>query len=279
MVILTNENKLLQEIEELSKSGKIRDSAALTSLEQKSGSKLTAQSAETKIKKFIPTTRQRLNAVKFYLNAMKNMNYILYLESQSSFFEKQGSLIDFSDSSLHVQVNLLNPDPFPLIIFLVLQGFFSNLVSLEDCIAKIINITYDLIPSDEKPSDVGKALSSKMPNGELINHLYIFHAIGQDGKPEKTGSLFNIAREIRNQLVHGDIKEVVIFPELSLLGFSQDLDLYFNNLFFPKNTPPKHNDTEMIAFCRNVYDETINFLDECYRLIHDDLLQKGILPI
>ncbi len=277
MVKLTNENSLLQEIKDFSDNGKFRDSTALTS--QTNGSKLTAQSAETKIKKFIPTTRQRLSTAKFYLDAMKNMNYVPYLGSQSYFSEEQGSLIDFSDSNLHVQINLLNPEPFPLIVFLVLQGFFSNLVSIEDCIGKIINIAYDLIPSDEKPSDIVKALDSKIPNGNLINHLYNFRAIGQDRKPDKKGSPFNITREIRNELVHGDIKEVVIFPELTLLGFSSDTNLYFNDLFFPENTPPKHNDTEMIAFCQNAYDETVNFVDECYKFIHADLQHNGVLPI
>lgn len=98
------------------------------------------------------------------------------------------------------------------------------------------------------------------------------------GKLDKTGSPFNIAREIRNQLVHDDIAEVVFFPTLSLLGFP-NTDLYFNNLFFPPNTPPKHSDTEIIAFCKDVYQKTVDFVDECYRLIHDDLQNSGSLPV
>jgi hypothetical protein len=276
MVSLTYENSLLQEINNLSASGKIQDSVALTT--QGTGSGLTAQEAEIKIQKLIPATRQRLSAAKFYLDAIENMNYTLYLGSQSSFSEEQKSLIDFSDSSLHVQISLLNPEPFPLIVFLVLQGFFSNLVSLEDCIAKMINIAYDLIRSDDRPSDIGRALNSKRPDGNLISYLRTFHAISQDGKLDETGSPFNIAKKIRNELVHDDIDGVVIsLSSISLSGSPAVPKLHFHNSFFPANTAPAN--TEMIAFCQNVYNETIHYVDECYRLIHTDLQQNGTLPV
>ena len=277
MVKLTNEDSLLQEINNLSMSGKIRDSVALTT--QTNGSKLTAQDAETKIRKLLPTTGQRINAAKFYLNAVENMNYVLYLGNQSSVSEEQRSLIDFSDSNLHVQVNLLNPEPFPLIVFLILQGFFSNLVSLEDCIAKIINIAYDLLQGDRQSYKIRQELENKKPNGNLTSHLLAFHVVDQNGDLDKTGSPFNIAREIRNQLVHDEIAEIVLFPSLSLLGFSSDLDLYFNSSFFPAGTIPKHRDTEMVAFCKDVYLKTFDFVDKCYRLICDDLQHSGVLPV
>ena len=98
-----------------------------------------------------------------------------------------------------------------------------------DCVSKVINIAYDLTSYD-RPSFVRQALENKMPNGNLTRHLRAFHAIGQDGKLDKTGSIFNIAREIRNQLTHGDITEIVLFPRLSLSGVSSDLDLYFQQL-------------------------------------------------
>ncbi len=265
MVELTNENSLLQKIEELATNGKIQSTVGLT-----------AQDAKTKIQKLIPTIRQRINAVRFYLNLMRNMNYAPYLGGQPSLSEKP--LIDFSDSDLQVQINLLNSNPFPLVVFVVLNGFCSNLVSLEDCVAKVINIIYDLLQNDRFGYKIRQELDNKRPNGTLTAHLHTFYAIGKDGKPDKIGSAFNIAKEIRNQLVHDDIAEVVFFPTLSLLGLP-DLDLYFNNLFFPENTPPKHNDTEMIAFCQNAYDETVNFVDECYKLIHADLQRCGVLPI
>ena len=278
MVELTNEDSFLQEINDLSASRKIRDSVALTT--KTNGSMLTAQEAETRIRKLLPTIRQRLNAAKFYLNAIENMNYAPYLESQSSLPEVQKPLIDFSDNDLEVQINLLNSEPFPLIVFLVLQGFFSNLVSLEDCVAKIIKVVYDLTSdSEERASSIGKALNNKLPTALLTSHLRVFHAIDQDGKLDETGSLFNIASEIRHQLIHGDIEEIVFFPSWSLLGFPSDIDLYFNNLFFPVDTVPKHPDTEMIAFCKEAYESTINFVDECYRLIHADLQHSGMLPV
>lgn len=276
MVNLTHEASLRQEINNLSAGGKIRDSIALTT--QANGSKLTAQDAETQIQKLLPTTRQRFSAAKFYLDAIENMNYAPYLGSQSSFSEEQRSLIDFSDSNLHVEINLLNPDPFPLIVFLILQGFFSNLVSLEDCIAKIINIAYDLIPSDERPSDVGRALDSKIPKGNLIHHIRTFHAINQDGRLDETGSQFNIAKKIRNELVHDDIDGVIIsLSSISLSGSPASPKLHFHNSFFATNTTPAN--TEMITFCQNVYNETVNFVDECYRLIRDDLQHSGALPV
>jgi len=188
-----------------------------------------------------------------------------------------GVYIDFSESALHVQIDLLNRDTFPLIVFIVLNGFFSNLVSLEDCVAKIINIVYDLLQDDRSDSKIRQELENKAPNCPLIAHLRIFYAIGQNGKSTKTGSPFNIARAIRNQLVHDDIAEVVFFPTLSLLGLP-NLDFYFNNLFFPANTPAKHNDTEMIAFCKDVYQRTVDFVDECYSL-RDDLQHSGALPV
>ena len=274
---LTHENNLLQEINNLSASGKIQDSVALTA--QGVGSGLPAQNAEIKIQKLIPTTRQRLSAAKFYLNAIEKMNYGPYLGRQSSFSEEQRSLIDFSDSNLHVEINLLNPDTFPLIVFLILQGFFSNLVSLKDCIAKIINIAYDLLQDDRQSYKIRQELENKKPNGNLTSHLFAFHVVDQNGNLDKTGSAFNIAREIRNQLVHDEIAEIVLFPSWSLLGFSSDLDLYFNSSFFPAGSIPKHRDTEMIAFCKDVYQKTVDFVDKCYRLIRDDLQHSGVLPV
>ena len=268
MVNLTHEARLLQIINNLSAGGKIRDSTALTT--QTKGSKLTAQGAEAKILKLLPTTRQRINAAKFYLDAIENMNYALYLGSQPSWSEDQKPLIDFSDSSLQVRINVLNSDAFPLVVFVVLNGFFSNLVSLEDCVAKIINIVYDLLQQDRSSYKIRQELENKISKGLLTAHLRTF---------QTTGSAFTIARKIRNQLVHDDIAEVVFFPTLTLSGFSPDRSLYFNNSFFPRDFPPKHDGTEVVAFCKDVYEKTVDFVDECYRLICDDLQRNGVLPV
>ncbi len=273
---LTHENSLLQEINNLFDSRKIQDSVALTT--QAVGSGLTAQEVVIEIRKLISTIRQRLSAAKFYLAAMENMNYASHLGGQLSMFEDQKPFIDFSDSDLQVQINVSNSDTFPLVVFIVLNGFFSNLVSLEDCVAKIIGVFYDL-PLDDRPGYIRKALNNKMPNGKLTLNLRAFHAIDQNGKPDPTGSPFNIASEIRHQLIHGDIAEIVFFPSWSLLGFPSDIDLYFNNSFFPDGTVSKHADTEMIAFCQETYEGTVNFVDECYELIHDDLQHSGVLPV
>ncbi len=278
MVNLTRENSLLQEINNLSASGKIGDSVALTaSTGQSSGSKLTAQAAESEIQKLIPTIRQRLSAAKFYLDAIENMNYAPYLERRSSLSEDQKPLIDFSDIDLYVQINLLNPDAFPLVVFILLNGFFSNLVSLEDCLAKTISVLYDL-PLDDKPGYIRKALNNKMPNGKLTLNLRAFHAIDQNGKLDPTGSPFNIASEIRHQLIHDDIDNVIISSSpIALSGSPAVSKLHFHNSFFPPNTDPAS--TEMTAFCQNVYDEAVSFVDDCYRLICADLQGGGALPI
>ena len=80
----------------------------------------------------------------------------------------------------------------------------------------MISVFYDL-PLDDRPGYVRKALNNKMPNGKLTLNLRAFHAIDQSGKPDPTGSPFNIASEIRHQLIHDEIEEIVFFPSLSLL--------------------------------------------------------------
>ena len=235
MVNLTNEASLLQKIKELAAKRKIHSSVGLTE-----------QNTETKIQKLLPTTRQRIKAAKFYLDAMENMDYARYLGGQSSLSEDQEPFIDFSDSDLQVQINLLNSDTFPLVVFVVLNGFFSNLVSLEDCIAKIINIVYDLTPYNKRYSGIHirQRLKDKIPNGNLIRRLRLFHAVRRKNKKDiedKKGSNFNIAKEIRNQLTHDDITDIVDFPPaINLSGsvVSSDLKLHFHRSFFPANALP-----------------------------------------
>ena len=184
MVNLTNENSLLQEINNLFESRKIHDSVALTT--QAVGSGLTAEEAVIKIRKLIPTIRQRLSAAKFYLAAMENMNYAPDLERQSSLSEEQKPLIDFSDIDLYVQIDLLDLDAFPLVVFILLNGFFSNLVGSEDCVAKIINIVYDLMSYDSPYSSfhVRQGLEKKTRREHLTLHLRRLHAVSRKNKKD-----------------------------------------------------------------------------------------------
>ena len=283
MVNLAHEKKLLQKINSLSASGKIRDSVALTT--QSNGSGLRAQDAETKIQKLIPTTGQRLNAARFYLDLMENMKYVPYLRGVPSPAPEQEPLIDFSDSDFRVQMHLLKRETFPLVLFIVLNSFFSNLVSLEDCVAKIINIVYDLIPYNKRYSGIHirQKLKGKIPRGDLTRHLRVFHAghrkNGNDVE-DKKGSTFNIAKEIRNQLTHDDITDIVDFPpaiNLSGSAVRSDLKLRFRHSFFPANIPDEA--TETFVFCRSVFKETVDFVDECYRLIERKLQHSGDLPV
>ena len=282
MVNLTHEASLLQEIEDLATNRKIQDSV-----------ELTAQDAKSEIEKLVQIIRQRFNAAQFHFNAIQNMDSDFYLRIQNlsptelklEWSSASKSFVNFTDNDFHVQINLLdNDDPtvlfenLALIVLIVLNGFFSNLVSLEDYVAETIKIVYDLKPSDERPSYIRQALDNKWPNGNLIPHLRAFHAVDQNGKPDETGSIFNIAKGIRNKLMHDDIDDVVVsFSAISLSGSVSAPKLHFHNSFFAPNTIPPH--TEMIAFCQNAYNETVNFVDECYRLIHADLQQSGVLPI
>ena len=289
MVNLIHEQSLLQKINELAAKRQIQNSVKLTT--QGDGSGLTGEEAESKIKKLFPTTRQRINAAKIYLDLIEHMDSDFYLKIQdplpieAEMVSPLNPFIDFSgDDSLHVQIRLLGAnntilrERSALVVFIILNGFFSNLVSLEDCIAKIINIVYDLIRADERPSDIRKALDNKLPAALLTSHLRTFHAIGQDGKTDETGSLFNIAKAIRNQLIHDDMDGVMIsFSAISLSGSASAPKLHFRNSFFPPNTDPAN--TEMITFCKDVYQKTVDFVDECYRLIHADLQRSGVLPV
>ena len=279
MVNLEHETSLLQKLETLLQREEIQNSVGLT-----------AQEPKNKIQKLLPTTRQRINAARFYLDLMEHMDSDFYLTIQDSRpIESQTvsqlkPFIDFSDDdSVHVQIKLLENnntilrERSALVVFIVLNGFFSNLVSLEDCVAEIIKIVYGLV-SAGRPSDIRKVLDNKLPTALLTSHLRTFHAIGQDGKRDETGSPFNIAKEIRNKLVHDDIDGVMIsLSSISLSGSPAVPKLHFHNSFFPANTAPAN--TEMITFCKDVYQKTVDFVDECYRLIRADLQHSGVLPV
>ncbi|MYK22153.1 hypothetical protein F4054_07820 [Candidatus Poribacteria bacterium] len=280
MVNLRHEASLLQKIEDFAANRKIENSVGLKK-----------RTVESKIQKLIPTTKQRMNAAKFYLDLIERTDSDFYLKIQappSTELETVSPLkpfIDFSDDgSVQVEIKLLENnnsilrEKSALIVFILLNGFFSNLVSSEDCVARIINIIYDLLQDDRFSYKIRQELENKTPNGVLTAHLRTFHVIGQDGKPDKTGSIFNIAREIRNKLVHDDIDDVMVSSSpISLSGAPSVPKLHFHNSFFALNTDSA--DTEMVAFCQNAYDETLNFVDECYRLIWADLQNSGSLPV
>ncbi len=144
MVKLTNENSLLQKIEDLAANRKIEDSAGLT-----------AQEAKSSIEKLVQIIRQRFNAAQFYFNAIQNIDSDFYLRIQNlsptelrlEWSAASKSFVNFTDNDFHVQINPLdNDDPtmlfenLALIVLIVLNGFFSNLVSLEDYVAKTIKV-------------------------------------------------------------------------------------------------------------------------------------------
>ena len=300
MVNLTHEGNLLQKIDVFYARGKIQSTVGLT-----------AENARSKIKQLIPTTRQHLNAAKFYLDSMGNIDYAAYLRGEPFPPVDQRPQIDFFNNDLQGQINLLTPDALPsivflilrneeppdvqilklnpntlrLIVFLVVSGFLSHLVSSEDCLAKIINIVYDLIPYNKRylGSDIRKELKNKIPNGKLVRHLRSFHAVTRTGGQDienKKGTPFNIAKQIRNQLTHDDITDIIEFPPtMTLSGFvdDSDLKLHFQKLFFPIKTV--HDNTEITTFCRHVFKETVGFIDQCYRLILGKLRNRGCLPI
>ncbi len=269
MVRLTNEDNLLQKIGDLAANGKIGNSVGLT-----------AQAAETKIQKLIPTTHQRLNAARFYFDLMESIDHTPYIVSKFSLSTEQKPLIDFSDSDLHVQINLLNPDTFPLVVFIVLHGFFSNIVGSHDCVAKIINIVYDLLKNDRDGSQIRRELNNKIPYGLLTQHLRNFHLVSRRRNPDQVGFFFNIAKQIRNQLTHDHINDLVDFPTIFDLSGSLEIStfkLHFNPTFFPAGI--HRENTELTTFGNSVFKETVDFVDECYRLIEQKLQHRGVLPV
>ena len=277
MVKLQHERDLLQKIAELDGQQKILSSVGLSPPESRSD-----------VEKLIRTTGQRLNATEFYLEAIRNPDYANYLGSlfSSSEATEPKLLIEFSDSDLRVQIDLLNRDTFPLMVFILLNGFFSNLVSCEDCLAKIINIVYDLIPSTsaKRPpssSEIRQKLESKISTGKLTHHLRAFHVRSRRSSTVRKGDFFHVAKKIRNQLTHDDITDVVDFPTpppVTLAGFGAELELSlrFNAKFFLDPNPAQR---EMVVFCRSAFDETVAFVDECYRLIYGKLQSTGSLPV
>ena len=254
MVNLTHEQSLLREIDNLASNNQIQNSIGLP-----------PQDVEIRIKRLVQITKQRIKAVEFHLNLIESTDLDYYLQIQ---FSPQSepedllpskTLIDFSgQNSVDVLIELLENkqntlrEESALVVFIVLNGFFSNLVSLDDCVAKIINITYNLFQNDRQSFKVPQALNNKMPNSQLTAHLQTFYVIDQIGNRDKTGSSFNIAREIRNRLIHDDIDSVV-HPLSPLSGFASDPKLIFYNAFFPANTSPTSPATEVITFCKHVF--------------------------
>ena len=301
MVYLTYEDSLLQKIDDLDAISKIQNSVGLTS-----------DDVRQKVKQLIPTTKQRLNAAKFYLDSMGNIDYATCLKNKSSRLAEQKPPFVFSNEDIKGEISLLNQDALPsivflilnedqnpnieslklepetltLIIFLIVSGFLSQLVSTEDSLTKIINIVYDLIPYNKRylGSDIRKELKNRIPNGQLIRYMQTFHPITRiNGKYVENikGSFFNIAKQIRNHLTHDDITDIIEFPPINyrLSGFvdDSDLNLYFQNSFFPTNTVLVN--TEVTTFCNNVFFETLGFIDECYKLIHSKLQSRGCIPV
>ena len=280
MVNLTHEASFLQKIEELAARGKIHNSVGLTD-----------QNVRSKIKKLIPTTEQRVNAAKIYLDLIEHMDSDFYLAIQapppteSETVSPLKPFIDFSDDdSIQIKIKLLENNnstlrkKSALIVFIVLNGFFSNLAGSEDCVMRIINIIYDLIPNSRSSFQIRQKLENKAGREHLARHLRKFHAIDRNGVQNKKGSPFAIATTIRNQLTHDDIEDLMVSSSsISLSGLSPEHKLLFHPRFFPDDTVSLN--TEVITFCQSVFKETVDFVDECYRLIERKLQRSGVLPV
>ena len=276
MVNLMHEESIRQEIEHLVGKGKIQDSIGLT--KQVTGSMLTSEAAKSAMKKLIPTTRQRLNATKFYLDLIEHMDYAFYLPDSLYLSTEEKPLIDFHGENLIVQIQLLKKDTFMLVLFIVLNGFFSNLAGAENCVTKIINITYDLFDQRYNGLNICQKLGKEIPTGKLTHHLRAFYAVNAKGEQNKKGSSFAIATKIRNQLIHDQIDDLVTFSSSSpLSGSTPESKFNFDASFFPDNLDSE--ETEIYVFCDNVFKETVNFIDDCYRLILGKLQSRGCLPV
>ena len=276
MVNFTNEQNLLEEIEHLAGKGQIQDSAGLT--QQVTGSMLTSGEAKSTLEKLIPTTRQRLSATKFYLDLMEHMDFNFNLSHYHSPPTEQKPVIDLQSRDIIFQIKLLNKDTFMLVLFVILNGFFSNLTGAEDCLTKIINIIYDLFEKRYNGINICQKLGKEIPTGKLTRHLRYFYAVNTKGQQNKKGTPFAIATEIRNQLIHDQIDDLVTFSSTyPLSGSSPKAKFNFHDSFFPENTDAQ--ETEITAFCERVFKETEDFIDNCYKLIHSKLQSRGCLPV
>ncbi len=45
------------------------------------------------------------------------------------------------------------------------------------------------------------------------------------------------------------------------------------------NLASQNQTTKIITFCKDVFQGTVGFVDNCYRLTCDDLQQSGVLPV
>ncbi len=276
MVNLTNEQIILEEIEHLAGRGKIHDSAGLT--QQVVGSMLTSEDAKSTLEMLISTTQQRLNATEFYLDLMKHTDFAFYLSDYYSLSTEQKPVIDLHGSNLIVQIKLLNNDTFRLILFVILNGFFSNLSGTEDCVTKIINIVYDLFEKRYNGLNICQKLGKEIPTGKLTRHLQAFYAVNTKGDQDKKGSPFAISTEIRNQLIHDQIDDLLTFSAPAPLSLTpSNAKFHFQDSYFPDS--PDSEETEITTFCINVFKETVKFIDGCYKLIHGKLRSSGKLPV
>ena len=114
-----------KKIENFAANGKIQDSVGLTK-----------RAVESKIQKLIPTTKQRINAARFYLDLIERMDSDFYMTIQAPPPTEAETVsllkpfIDFSDDgSVQVQIKFLKNnrsalrEKSALIVFIVLKRF------------------------------------------------------------------------------------------------------------------------------------------------------------
>ena len=228
MINFTQEQKLKERIDRIGSRMVIAPTAGLQ-----------AHDVIPTIDKLRSSMRQKVRVSEFYLDIIRNMNIVPYLKRQlDSGISQPNPLVEPLASStsgdFSVAITPKNNDAFLTVLCAIVDGFFASLISSSDSFAKIVNIIYNCVNSQRDCSlhKVREELIRRSPRGRLTLAIKRFH-------PRTNGSVFNIAKLVRNQLTH-DIMDVIDFPStIALYGPIPESNwrFHFNMRFFPPHTP------------------------------------------
>ncbi|MFC1716620.1 hypothetical protein ACFL6S_23330 [Candidatus Poribacteria bacterium] len=270
MISFPHEQELMEDIDRIESNMRISPSAGL----------LPTDIRET-VKKLIESTKQRTRVSDIYLDMIRNLNcapYLTRLNSSPPFSDQPISnpLISCSDTDYQIAVTPENNEAFCSFLCLIVDGFFSNLIGASDSFAKIVNILYNCINSMDNIylHKVRDRLVSRIPRGRLTVTIKTFHP------RNPSGSIFNVAKDIRNELTH-DILDVMDFPPLhAMYGRLPEsaLRFHFKERFF-QSLVSSRVDRELTRFCTAAHEELAGFIDGAYGMMLNKLNTTGQIPV
>ncbi|MBD3183219.1 hypothetical protein GF312_13065 [Candidatus Poribacteria bacterium] len=252
MVEFENESELLNNIEILDTNNKINASVGIDPTDIRS-----------LLHKLILSTKQKTRVSEMHLRLLSNLESFPYLTTANFHSEQMvpESLVNISDSDLQIMIKS-NSVNFWTILCLLLEGFFASLVSSSDNLAGILNIIYDCIDynSNFYLGTIRNKLIDNRPRDHITREICRFHPQQFDDE-----SIFNIARNIRNQLTH-EIQDVLDIQTQALYGPIPSREIIMNikdNLFSQSSN--FREERELITFCSLTYKNLFEFIDSCYK--------------